>query len=324
MKNLQYILWILGLSLVLFVSCEDYLTKEIPFDDIGFEPEMAISAKISSLKDSLFISVSKNNNYADADRAEFIMIDDVELKLSIVGGQSFSAVPMPNTVSENIRSNYNYLIIFNNEELSGKSFILEASHAEYPDARSEIFLPESSQVLETTFEKEAITKVEFGYPTIYDKVTLRVVDLEGTNNYYAFVIKTRPHQDTFIQEYGGTIDTFIWENPGQAYDISSDDPNATSLGNFSTVILFDDKNFDGEDYTFELLFAPWGGSNYQNNLVVEYRNISQDEFFFKQSFQKYINSQDFGIFSEPVTLYSNIEGGLGIFSGEDVFDIDVN
>ncbi|MDA9774085.1 DUF4249 domain-containing protein [Saprospiraceae bacterium] len=324
MKKLKYILSFAVLTSFILISCEDYLTKEIPFEELGYTPSLVLNAKVSSTTDTLLISVSKNINYADADRSEFELIQDVDVKLTFDGSQVFVAEPYnPGSGPYGNPNPYNYIIIFESVELSGKSFKLEANHPDYPSISSEIFLPAASELVSISYEKDAVEKVLFGYPISYDKVSVTLKDNPDDRNFYAFSVGTTSFLDTIISDYGGQVDTFIYENFGNQYATTSDDLNATTLGNFNYKVLFDDRNFNGEEYTFEILFEAWGGGNYADNLVLDYFNISEADFFFTQSYAKYQDAQDFGIFSEPVTLYSNIDGGLGVFSGEDQIEIPV-
>jgi hypothetical protein len=50
--------------------------------------------------------------------------------------------------------------------------------------------------------------------------------------------------------------------------------------------------------------------------MVKVQNMNEDYFLYVQSLDQY--TQQSGIFTEPVSVFSNIEGGLGICAGASV------
>ncbi len=303
-------IYILLAVLITLCSCQDYLTKEIPFEDVGFEPLLVINSNINSETQMLDVSVSNNINFANASSAQYTLVDNVEVSLTI-GNESFQAETIPSGESDL----YNYRVDISGVEIINQNLRLEAKHPDFPVASSEIFLPKASEYESQAFEADATTKVIFGYTEVYDKITATFQDDPDQENYYSFKILQVGEPDTAIYDADndGQLDTFIFQN-SYFSELATDDPNGLGVGQFPNEILFSDKNFNGQSYSFEILALIWGQDE---DIVLQYENISESDFFFRQSYVNYLNAQDFGFFAEPVTLYSNIDQGLGVFRAFD-------
>ena len=54
-------------------------------------------------------------------------------------------------------------------------------------------------------------------------------------------------------------------------------------------------------------------SEYRARLIVEVTSLTRDQYLFRKTMQSYTSDDMIGIFSEPVQVHSNINGGIGIF-----------
>lgn len=85
-----------------------------------------------------------------------------------------------------------------------------------------------------------------------------------------------------------------------------------------TQFFFSDETFNGEVFTFSGLvdyFEPFLGWEYY---IVEVNSLSRDLYNYRLSYYNYIRAQELP-FTEPVQIYSNINNGIGIFAGYNVF-----
>ncbi len=83
-----------------------------------------------------------------------------------------------------------------------------------------------------------------------------------------------------------------------------------------------DVNKDGEYFTYK---SPWLYFTSENNRKINLLLFSTDEHYF--NYHRSINNfEDDNPFAEPTPVYSNIEGGLGVFAGYQSFitEIDLN
>jgi len=98
------------------------------------------------------------------------------------------------------------------------------------------------------------------------------------------------------------------------------DPIITSTGLLDynpKTLIFSDKMFNGKRCSVKVYYAVQRGvGNYR--LKISFRSISEPYFRYKEKQYAYQFSLENDIFSgmsEPVQLYSNINGGYGIFAG---------
>ena len=92
----------------------------------------------------------------------------------------------------------------------------------------------------------------------------------------------------------------------------------TTLANpplYTSYKLISDKNYDGE-----MLSANINFSYYKSTPLYAYLLHASTEYFqYTEKLDLYIQSS--GPFSDPVQLYTNIEGGLGVFAGFNQFKV---
>lgn len=97
------------------------------------------------------------------------------------------------------------------------------------------------------------------------------------------------------------------------------DPVITSTGLLDyhpKTLIFSDKMFDGKQCSLKIYFAYNWEPNFRLKLF--FRSVSESYFKYKEKQIAYLFSLDADIFtgmSEPINLYSNINGGYGIFAG---------
>jgi hypothetical protein len=290
MKNIKYISLFI---LLVFVgsSCEDYLTKTIEFEELGFEPLIVVNAKITDSVEFLNVSISKNVNYANNSNSEYEFIDGATVTIDI-DGQEFQTTEL--TEAEEFTDIYNHILNFPPDFIvSGKEYKIEVSHPDYKTVTSTTQIAQESEIADIDFEEEARTTFMFGYEFTEDRTSFVINDQSSETNYYRIQIN--------IDDFG------VFTN--------SDDPTIEPSN--SGYILLSDEDFIDGSKELELYSenATWYGEEVKS---LEVRNISRSEYLFLESYANYQNSQDFGFFAEPVTLYSNIENGLGIFSAEQI------
>lgn len=97
------------------------------------------------------------------------------------------------------------------------------------------------------------------------------------------------------------------------------DPVITSTGLLDynpRTLIFTDKMFDGKQCSVKIYFATQAYLDY--NLKIIFRSVSKSYYKYKEKQFAYLFSLDSDIFfgmSEPISLYSNVTGGYGIFAG---------
>lgn len=98
--------------------------------------------------------------------------------------------------------------------------------------------------------------------------------------------------------------------------LESDKNNPAVIFHFEDGgVLFTDKDFDGQKATLTFYsLLSFKNEAHQGKVVGELRTVSKDYYLYHTSLSRQIANKD-RPFVEPISVYSNIENGLGIFSG---------
>ncbi len=197
---------------------------------------------------------------------------------------------------------------------------------------------------------------ENGYVEIVDTLGIREIetfkfkvqfkDPEMVRNFYRMGLSVweKPrYYDHFNEKFVPLVDSKHigpGENNWTDYLYAINDPvitqNATDLGSIieegdiSTInpyLMFDDALFDGETYTLNLIvqrlarviyfddfITNWDPPYDEIFLVFDLIEMTKEYSYFLQSHTAHINY--FPLFSEPVQIYNNVKGGIGIVGGE--------
>ena len=122
-------------------------------------------------------------------------------------------------------------------------------------------------------------------------------------------------------KYTHTLHCIWLDNYGSEdyYKLAVQYPHYTdSLGNYydeTAYNLVSDKNYDGQTLTSNVNFSYDGLTDLYGYLL----HLSQEYYLYQEKLDLSINSS--GPFSEPVQLFTNINGGLGVFAGFNQFKI---
>lgn len=294
---------------LIFSSCEDILTKNLELEEIAFEKQIAISGSLDSSADEFSVLVSENQSITDP-FDEWEALSDAIVSLYqdevLLGELSFEETSVqPEEAFENGKGLF--VLDLENLNIEPNDYRIEVSHPDFPDASATSTLPSEIAIDNIVFEADFGIAPNFLERT--DAVHISFTDPPGDNYYNFNIVSDTIGMDTFIFE----MDTFIFE---QFYYISidSNEPNVQFTNN---GVLFSDDFFDGEEHTITFYvtdFSPEGISEFRNELDIEWEVMSEEKFRFKESFNLYQDSQGFGPFSEAVSIYNNIEGGVGVFS----------
>jgi hypothetical protein len=297
MKNLLFIACLLSL-----VSCEDLFIKDLELEELGFEKQLVVQAELGSKDDFLAVFVSENASVLDLSN-DVKIIDDADLRLVFEGEEVTDF-----TIGEDRR----YYHFFSDSMRTPGKYQLMVDNPEYGEVVGETEIPEDVII------KDLTIKADVGYDALEMSTTHEVsftfTDLPG-RNYYSFELFGESTLDTFIQANG---DTSFYESEPAIYGTTITDPSLSSGLNGGGIYI-DDSFFDGKEYMVKFRFVVYNISSSQEsleeNLKFKWNVHSEDSYFYNVSLQNYFSSGDFGPFSEPVSVHTNIEGGLGIFAG---------
>lgn len=161
---------------------------------------------------------------------------------------------------------------------------------------------------------------EYSYYDEYEDSTY--IDISGNIN-VSFTL----HDPTDVHNYY-MVSIEEWNDYSNAWDsknITVDDnlifPNSVTsdildigLGdeeNYGSQVLFDDQNFNGHDHRINISTYLWGVTKMRINVYA----VNREMYLYYKTRKAAINN-DFeslgGIFGEPVQIFCNIQGGIGI------------
>ncbi len=136
------------------------------------------------------------------------------------------------------------------------------------------------------------------------KITFKINNTNSSENYYILKLFAIDDDTIETEQYFTIYSTCI-----------------ISSGNHSSYI-FSDKNYETQDIEIKL----FSEDNNFLSYVIELKNISKELFNYYKTLELYNAAYEgnidietgFVISSNPVTMYSNIENGYGIFAGYNV------
>ena len=321
---MKYISFLIFFTAFFLISCE----KEIDFKGKEEAPRMVLNAILNP------------------DTRIYVFLSESQFFLS------------PNTDSKNIRDAKVYLwrngemiqemdsygIYYSDDFIPsiGDKIKITAEHPDYPSIESaevEIPAPVPLITIDTVDFKHYATKYSAIYTSDYigdytgdypndttstdstyivvtsSKIKITFNDPEKIKNYYRIFVGVTDKCYGKSELYNGVYcysDDIVFSNSNMG------------LANTSRYNEFSDLLFDGETYTLTLCF--YVGNSYDSSNIPDEREITVRLESICESNYKYYSSLSLfglvgdGVFSEPVQIYSNIKGGMGVLGAYAVSD----
>lgn len=292
MKNLLYTF----ILLVSLSSCEDLLTTTLNVDPPPHTPELSVHAYIAD-NDSII--------YATVGRSYGILEDRSNIDFNLLDGANVSLMENGNV----LYSEFDTLRLWNDflyfVEVpsgfggNGNNYEIQVTHPDYPTATATQTMPQQVPIISAVYKENAGFDID-GEPS--NGVEIEFQDPPNEDNYYEVLLLRR---DTF----SGDLYTMY---------TSSSDFNVEMGASYETSIL-KDSNFDGRKY--KLIMMSY--DDLSSDIVVVLKSLTRDYYLYSKSVGDFRNGQDFGLFSEPVTISSNVENGLGVFGMRSESRMDV-
>ena len=196
----------------------------------------------------------------------------------------------------------------------GKTYELRASHPDLPTVTGRQTMPKAVKVDSVRFRESAGID---GDGSRLSAIDVFLEDEAGVENYYE--IRAMINYPILQYNYDSLGNLVIDTIGYQAYTISltdSDDPNAqlTYGGGIAVSDLF----FDGQSYRFVAKMYQNSGHSFQ----VSVREITEEQYLWGISAERKYNSEDNPL-AEPVTTYTNLDAGIGVFglANEQIFEV---
>ncbi|MCB0736013.1 MAG: DUF4249 domain-containing protein [Bacteroidetes bacterium] len=279
----------------LFISCE----KEIPFDGEIKEPKLVINSLFND-QDSFTIQVSRSLPVID--KAELKLISEANLQLFNENNELIGKL------TETTTGVY-HLPGFLPE--AQKSYTIKASHERYDAVQATDKLPAQPVIVK-------VDTVLIPSTNEWDskfRIEVTIDDPSETSNYYMVQLMK-------AEAKWETVDTtdYYW----RPIYLTTNDPFTANFNSSDNVqgekLLFQDAGFNGKKHTYGFsteyynVLNRWQEPGFPTAIQLRVYAISEAVFRYFESASRY-ESAKYDPFATPVQVYSNVEGGFGIFGG---------
>lgn len=302
----KLIVFSMAISAIINFSC----TKEIEFKGDYSKDKLVVNALL--IADSTIVAnVSHSVFFMNDYNGKETYVNDAYLEI-FVNGSSIGTM----TYQSHNTSNAIYTIPYSPKQ--GDKLELKARHKDYDDVRAVTEIPYSSTIISVD---TSYTSGNYDNNRIIN-LNIKFQDAPEISNYYE--IKAELISWTKSYDSGKIIRQVIplriYSNDIVFNNSSSSDPIFGT--NFeSQSLVFDDYIINGKEYTIKVLSDNTYHFNgnidgYKDTLDVCLNSISKDYYMFQKTYTAYTNDIDFiGIFNEPVQIYNNVDGGIGVVAG---------
>lgn len=306
MKKLAF----LSIIIASLSSCENLLVKEIELEELDFTKKLVLNSVLINHSDTLILTLSENISVLETPDFDVKTIDGAVVKL-FENGIEIGVFEKPEAFDY-------YFLKFNSPiDGSGNYYAVRVESPDYPMAEAQTKMPIESIINEVEYIENAGIS-----PDLRKLPGIRVHfnDPGNEENYYIFNV----HSSAVV------IDTFIFGNDTMFYeyelyiDATSNDPLVES--GYRNEYL-SDASFNGNEHTLTILldngnYEDVDLSNYLGSFTLSWISASKEYFEFDKSLSRYYQNSGFGLFTEPVSIYSNVDGGIGVFSSLNLTQIN--
>jgi|GEM_PF-1786837 len=309
------------LASILLTSCEDLLVKELDIEeDFNFTEQLGLSGSLvnnyTELSAPVFSRILLAENQSVVDQVAepvYFATDALDLYKDGDYFNTFTSIPDGQHINQ-VQGSNDPSFVFEPAD-----YRIEVDHPEFGFISAETQMPNPVFVNSIEIDSFNFGGAEFEDETRY-LVTVQFDD-PPSDNYYKIDLDADAAVlgiDTVI--YG--LDTFTFERRLDYYIESINLQGAQE--SYNGGYLFDDSVFDDSEFTFTFNMVVFNGddlaqADLEELFSLKWSCLSEELYNFETSYTNFRNSQDFGPFSEPVSVYTNVENGLGYFGAENYY-----
>ena len=342
-SHIKYFTFII--ILVLIFSCEEKLEFNEPKTVLyglvieGQSPKIILCQTLNPFpEDPYNITYFEQPFYIEENNTNINISVTCENKVYNNFEMEFQSIDL--NTNSNITSASTEIIYFTDKSLipeAGKEYIIEINEIPsifediigFDNLKSKTYIPEKIPI--SIEQENDVINYEFetysGEYYVYNYVyTLSFDDPVDFDNYYYLMISAVRSNEDFSMDTVSmdqlrvqtlsyntsslSLETIKFSNSAEINGIDSYNTESSLTG-----FLFTDESFNGQSKSIRLELINYSGLQDETRyLIAELMHISKDYYNYYTTIQKQTLSQN-DIFAEPTQLYTNIEGGLGIFAG---------
>lgn len=290
---------------VLFSSCEKFFSQVVEIDPPEYEKSLVFHQTISDQDSTIRLILSRNFGILEqVDNTPQWYVSGATVEWWQNGQKILTLTPL------SADSGYIYVGTFPAKAQPGQEYEIRVSHPDYAAVRAVQKMPiPIASLSEVILDRNAGVD-SGGSPQSEIEVSFK--DEAGVDNYYEILLSG---QFSYLEYLGmdgqGNFlyDTVYFES--NVYFDNTFDPNIEK--GVGESVLLTDRFFDGETYKFKGRFYAYGGGT-TDSIPYKFiiRSVTPEYYYWSKSY--YLKDQtDDNPFAEPVSVYNNLENGLGIF-----------
>lgn len=294
MKNIAFLLLLASWALT---SCESFFSQTVEIDPPPYDKQLVYHLNLTDQDSTFRFVLSRNFGILETVR----FYDDYFVKggtaeLYKDGQKWLTFTPLSTD------SSFVFTGVFPEPLQSGSTYEMRIKHPDFPPTTATQTMPNPLQVDSVRIKKNAVLN---GSGDKLDLIDVFLRDESGVPNFYAVVIYAK-YPEIEFDPITGNIDTVgYFEYPKYVDDYA--DPNVVE--GFQGAGLISDQFFDGQAYKFQARVY----SNYNETFRVEVLHITPDYYQWSRSYTQKLDADENPLV-EPISIFTNITDGLGIFS----------
>jgi hypothetical protein len=283
MQTIKYFL-LLSILAFSFSSCENFFETTLELDPPPFEKKLVLIANLKTGTEVFQVFVTENFGILDDEQIPTLTDPKIEFTIN---GQLYD-----NYSRAKADNGFIFYFPFSNVSLQpGDVCRMMVSHEGFPIATS-------AQIVPPKVELTNIKYVENGG-----------LDTEGSEKSKVDVSFSDPSGKNFYETVIKSNNPMSWYN---YYYTSLNEPGASDGLNYYDVI-FNDLAFEGKQKDLSLLIdRTFENQAREFEIAVVWRSVTEDYYKYVRTANVYYDNND-NPFTTPADVYSNVDGGLGIF-----------
>lgn len=313
MKYLPFFLLALTLA-----ACTDFFDREIELPVADHEPRLSVDALFTQNDTLLTAHVTRTyglneerpvNREAPLEGATVQIFENGSVKYEL----PYRETEVLNRFAYDTRPD---AIAF----MAGRDYEIRVTHPDYPDVRATQTMPAMVELENVRYEFLGDNNVTF----TNSRLQFDLPDPAGEDNFYELFLQVIT-SDTFTDPQGGVG---VFTNVDNTYWYAEDLNTADAVPGFhNTALLISDEAFNGQRRSFSLPFYLFRNDSEEIatgvRVRVNWRHVTQDYYRYSRSLQDFWNA-DGNPLSEPVSVFSNVENGVGCFGlrNEVVYELE--
>jgi hypothetical protein len=311
---MKYLFLLCSAAASLFLAgCTDFFSQTIETEAPQYNKSLVFHTLLSDNDSIVRVVLSRNYGIFDnvqGDKSWFVRGAKVEWWVN--GAKAGDLTPLRSTSGED--STFVYEFRLPQKLQKGQTCEIRISHPDFEPVRAVQTMP---SLLQPTGAPRLLRDVQT-IPLTGEKlneVSVTLQDVPGEKNYYEFAIfNTRKYLSGIFDPATGqvTFDTIEYTR-SYSFEENNNDPSLrTGVGNSA---LLSDQFFDGQPYTFKGRFVDYNFGNVidsSGNYTFMVRQCTEEYYRWSRSYFQQFNTQG-NPFAEPVSVFNNLENGLGVF-----------